>query len=84
MKSGFVLDGIVPTLTYYGAVSSDIEDFPCVAVPVLLMIFASDYFGTTRKAQSRFLLAPGKNATKSCIWVAKVLMLSRLSCSKPE
>lgn len=64
VKSGLVMVGFAPTLTYCDADSSVVEEALMVSVLVLQSIFVSDRFGPTGKQWKRFVLVSGKNEPK--------------------
>lgn len=75
---------VCSNLAYFDAASNVIENVLSVAVPLLQSTFTSDHFGPPRKQLNSFVLESGKNVTKSCVWVAKVLLLFSLSCPTYE
>lgn len=76
MKFGFVKSLFFPTLAYFDVGSIVVEYGPSEAISVLQGIFTSDHFGPKAKQQNCSMLVLGKNETKSCKWVAKMLLFS--------
>lgn len=74
-----VISGIVPTRTYYDAASNIIANVPPEGV-LFLQNSPLDHFGPTGKKQYSFVFVSYSNGPKSCVWVAKLLLVFRLNC----
>lgn len=60
------------------------ESVPSVTVPEPQNVFNSDHLGPRRKQGESIVLVSYRKGSKSFIWVAKVLLLLKISCPTHE